>query len=237
MAFLASGRIKQAIVADIYQPRGYSNLRAAWAPDAKIEHRHVDLRTAGWLRNLMEEAGVEAAQTVVTACHACGVLADELIHECLQAEVSFAVVPCCHGEKAGILLAIGCAHTAPSCVVFAQGARGEMLRKLAKEYQLDRGLTYDMLRLGAIDAAPGYIARLRQIDAAITPKNRILLGLHKPEEAQKRREQRRANLDRLAQTAESLCRSQRSILVGRSAKEALFDQTDKISLPRRSGAT
>ena len=93
--------------ADIYQPRGYSNLRAAWAPDAKIEHRHVDLRTAGWLRTLMEEAGVEAAQTVVTACHSCGVLADELIHECLQAEVSFAVVPCCHGEKAGILPEIG----------------------------------------------------------------------------------------------------------------------------------
>ena len=107
LAFLASGRIKRAIVADIYQPRGYSNLRAAWAPDAKIEHRHVDLRTAGWLRTLMEEAGVEAAQTVVTACHACGVLADELIHECLQAEVSFAVVPCCHGEKAGILPEIG----------------------------------------------------------------------------------------------------------------------------------
>ena len=180
LAFLASGRIKQAIVADIYQPRGYSNLRAAWAPDAKIEHRHVDLRTAGWLRNLMAEAGVEAAQTVVTACHACGVLADELIHECLQAEVSFAVVPCCHGEKAGILIlpVIGFVHTAPSSV-----RAGSAWRNAAKAGQglPEPGVSYSrrltccsLLEPGGISAGPWTYLR-----HAALGRDRCSAGLHR----------------------------------------------------------
>ena len=55
-----------------------------------------------------------------------------------------------------------------------------MLRKLAKarlhlqcssrpslspkDYHMDRGLAYDMLRLGAIDAAPGYIVSLSSVE-------------------------------------------------------------------------
>ena len=140
LAFLASGRIKQAIVADIYQPKGFSNLRAAWAPDALIQHRHVDLRCAGWLRQLLAETGVEAVEAAVTACHTCGVLADELIQECLQAHVSFAIVPCCHGEKARSM----CLDILEPFVCFqdAQGARGESLRKLAKAGLCQVGLSF-----------------------------------------------------------------------------------------------
>ena len=174
LAFLASGKVKQAVVADIYQPRGYSNLRAAWAPDALIEHRCVDLRVEGWLQQLLVETGIDAAETAVTACHACGVLTDELIRECLRAQVSFAIVPCCHGEKAGsepfitlhAALSLGREPGAKCCASLPRPTLASSFTPCSQlldtcpsqDFKLDRSITYDLLRLGAIDAAPGYVA-------------------------------------------------------------------------------
>lgn len=196
LAFKASGQIDRAIVADLYRPRGFENLRRAWTLEDSesvgnttlssidaVQHQCVDLRDPNWLRALLEHEGVSPLDVIVVSCHACSVLTDELIRTCLEAQVSFAVMPCCHGE---------------------QGARGEMVRDLTQVLGVPRDITYDLMRLGVIDATPGYVARFKTIDAAITPMNHILIGVRAgPEELAKRHSNRQAALNRMAATSET----------------------------------
>eukprot|EP00929_Paragymnodinium_shiwhaense_P099835 TRINITY_DN61710_c0_g1_i1.p1 TRINITY_DN61710_c0_g1~~TRINITY_DN61710_c0_g1_i1.p1 ORF type:complete len:314 (-),score=35.91 TRINITY_DN61710_c0_g1_i1:31-972(-) len=182
LSFRASHHTKRAIVADIFKPDSFDNLRRAWSFDqdseADVEHRHTDLRDRQWLQRLISEEQVDPADVAVIGCHTCGVLADELISTCLEARVSFAIMPCCHGE---------------------QGVRGDNIKSISSEFGVPQDSAYDMMRLGSIDAAPGYIARLRKIDSSITPRNHILIGVRAAEkEALRWQAARDGALNRLA---------------------------------------
>lgn len=120
-----------------------------------MRHEHVDLCKGSWLRALLCRESVSAEEVAVVACHACSLLADELIQTCLEARVNFAVMPCCHGEP---------------------GARGDMVKELSETLGTPRDAVYDLMRLGAIDATPGFRARFRTIETAITPMNHVLIG-------------------------------------------------------------
>ena len=94
---------------------------------------------------------------MVVACHACSHLSDSLIDVCIEAKVDFAVMPCCHRDL----------RTA------------NQMALVAKSLQTSKAGAIDAARLGAI-VARGFDARWRTIDAAITPENRILVGLARP---------------------------------------------------------
>lgn len=187
LAFCAGGQALRGVVADIRTSQSFENLREAWTPlategpraDWRVCHVPVDLRDPTWLRGVLATHQVSSEDVAVVACHSCSVLADQLIQTCLEAEVSFALMPCCHGER---------------------GARGDTIKDGARQLGVPVDTAYDLMRLGAIDAAPGYVARLRSIDASITPKNRILLGIRGSiDELEKRRAQRTKQLDTLAE--------------------------------------
>merc|ERR1711879_316541 len=183
LAFKASGQIDKAIVADIYEPRAFHNLRTAWLDDASsaqqgVCHQYTDLRTPGWLTAILQREGISPSDAAVVACHACGVLTDELIRDCIAAQVSFAIMPCCHGERS---------------------ARGAMIRDLQATWGIHKDLVYDPMRWGVIDASPGYTAKLRTIDPAITPKNHILIGIRESKAVEKK--QRQDRLDDLERKA------------------------------------
>ncbi len=102
---------------------------------------------------------VELAPTdVVVSSHACGNLTDEVLERAVGAGAAVAVLPCCH----------------------------EMLRSAARlggagdprmlEGWIDRALAIDVLRARWLEER-GYRVRTQQIPAAITPKNRLLIGV------------------------------------------------------------
>ena len=137
-----------------------------------------DAQAESWRRRrLLAAEGVAAADAAVVGCHVCGALSDALIEECLGAGVEFAVMPCCHGEK---------------------GAQGLATKQAAKVLGVRLGTLTDAARYGVIAAAGGgWGVRLRTIDAAITPENRILVGLLSAKGDQ-RAEQREQALGKLA---------------------------------------
>eukprot|EP00927_Polykrikos_kofoidii_P034485 TRINITY_DN29259_c0_g1_i1.p1 TRINITY_DN29259_c0_g1~~TRINITY_DN29259_c0_g1_i1.p1 ORF type:complete len:366 (-),score=43.42 TRINITY_DN29259_c0_g1_i1:108-1205(-) len=172
LAFTAGRSAESAIVADMYTPSSFESMHAAWIPSplpspleddgptlqtrANVKREEVDLRNVEWLQTLLMRVDVSPSDCAVVACHACGPLADEIIRTCLDARVNFAVMPCCHGER---------------------GGRGDNVKRVAQTLGVPREVTYDLMRVGAIDATPGYVARLRTIDPEITPVNRIVVGL------------------------------------------------------------
>jgi len=138
-----------------------------------------DAQAESWRRRrLLAAEGVAAADAAVVGCHVCGALSDALIEECLGAGVEFAVMPCCHGEK---------------------GAQGLATKQAAKVLGVRLGTLTDAARYGVIAAAGGgWGARLRTIDAAITPENRILVGVLDSEKGDERAERRGQVLGKLA---------------------------------------
>jgi SAM-dependent methyltransferase len=96
----------------------------------------------------LEQIEVGAGDVVVSA-HACGALTDRVIERAAGARARVAVLPCCHDEE--------------TCD--AGGLGGWM----------DAPLAIDATRARRL-AARGYRVFTQAIPAAITPKNRLLLG-------------------------------------------------------------
>ena len=86
---------------------------------------------------------------VVVSVHACGSLTDEVLAKASNARASVAVLPCCHDTRTGD----------------AGGLGG----------WLDPSLAIDVRRAERLRAA-GYAVHTQMIPAAITPKNRLLIG-------------------------------------------------------------
>ena len=93
----------------------------------------------------------------IVGCHVCNRLSDELIDECLNANVEFCVLGCCHGGTS---------------------KQGRATKISAKELGVSLGMLVDTARYGVIAGRDGYIAKIKTIDAKITPENRILVGLY-----------------------------------------------------------
>ena len=183
LVFRAFQRVERAIVLDMYEPRSFAQLRCAWMPEDEGTKREVrflrgDLGAKGWLKSLLEEEEVQADDVVVVACHACSLLSDELIRQCIECGVEFAIMTCCQGEES---------------------QRGLMMRNTGKLLDIEHGTVIDLARLGVIDGSPGYKAMMKCIDPRITPQNRILLGLRETEQdAERRLSDRSRSLSKLA---------------------------------------
>ena len=91
---------------------------------------------------------------MVVACHACSHLSDSAIDACIEARCDFAVMPCCHKDH----------------------LTANQMALVAKTLKVNVHEAVDVARLGGI-VARGFDCRWRTIDAAITPENRILIGL------------------------------------------------------------
>lgn len=106
-------------------------------------------RLAG--RIVYERKAIDAveltADDVVVAVHACGGLTDEILAAAVRARARIGVLPCCH------------------VVERSQPLAG----------WLDGALAIDVARAQHLVAA-GYEVHTQQIDPAITPKHRLLLG-------------------------------------------------------------
>lgn len=159
MAFRAFRKVERAVVVDLYEPQSFERLRAAWLPDESpsvVQFQPGDISQVGWLSTLLEKEEVDPSEVMLVACHACSMLSDELIRECVRCQVEFAIMPCCHGEES---------------------RKGMMMLNTAKNLNLEHGLLIDLARLGVIEESPGYKASMKRIDESITPQNRILIGL------------------------------------------------------------
>ena len=86
---------------------------------------------------------------VVVSCHACGALTDRILDRAVGARARVAVLPCCHDLE--------------TCDA------GDLTG------WLDASLAIDVVRATRL-RAHGYIVRTQTIPAAITPKNRLILG-------------------------------------------------------------
>lgn len=170
MVFRAFRKVERAVVVDLYEPQSFENLRAAWLPDESpevVQFRAGDISETGWLASFLEKEEVDASQVMVVACHACSLLSDELIRECVECKVEFAIMPCCQGEES---------------------RKGMMMLNTAKNLNIPHGTLIDIARLGVIEASPGYKATMKRIDENITPQNRILIGLRETTEDIERRQ-------------------------------------------------
>ena len=87
---------------------------------------------------------------VVVSAHACGPLTDEVITKALSARARIAVLPCCHATAKGDLGGLG--------------------------GWLDPALAIDATRAARL-VAHGYRVITQSIPEAITPKNRLLIGM------------------------------------------------------------
>ena len=94
------------------------------------------------------------SEVAVVACHACTHLSDAIVSTCIAAGVDFAVMPCCQRD------------------LLTQGQMG----LVAKSLRIKESEAIDIARMGGI-LARGYDCRWRTIDAAITPQNRLLIGM------------------------------------------------------------
>ena len=90
-----------------------------------------------------------SAGDVVVSAHACGSLTDRVLSRALEARARVAVLPCCHSRAA----------------CDAGSLEGWM----------EPSLAIDATRAGRLRGA-GYRVHTQLVPAAITPKNRLLLG-------------------------------------------------------------
>lgn len=90
-----------------------------------------------------------AADDLVVSTHACGALTDQVLAKAAEARARVAVLPCCHDER--------------TCDAGALDG------------WMDPALAIDALRARRL-ADRGYAIFTQHIPAAITPKNRLLMG-------------------------------------------------------------
>jgi hypothetical protein len=140
----------EVVLCDRRKPDHFADVwRAAErvAPWIADKVRFVEGRLAATPADLPSMEGGAA----VIAVHACGVLTDVCIDIALELGGPFAVMPCCRARAR---------NTAP------QGLREA----------LGEDVAYDVDRTYAIERA-GYRVRWREIPAAITPMNRVLIAV------------------------------------------------------------
>lgn len=101
-----------------------------------------------WIEAPLDAVTLTSGDVVVSS-HACGALTDRVLDAALAARARVAVLPCCHDVA--------------TCD--AGGLEG----------WLESGLAIDVTRAARLSAAE-YRVRTQRIPAAITPKNRLLLG-------------------------------------------------------------
>jgi hypothetical protein len=99
-------------------------------------------------RRAIEDAGLDAGDVVVSS-HACGALSDRVLASAVAARARVAVLPCCHDLD--------------TCEAGPYGG------------WVDPALAIDLGRAARLERA-GYAVWTQTIPAAITPKNRLLLG-------------------------------------------------------------
>lgn len=177
LAYGASGKAERAIVADLRRrASSFENLRAAWMPETgnNVQYEYVDLSHGNWLRDLIEREAVQPAEVAVVSVHACGALTDALIDACTEARVDFALMPCCHGR--------------------CKDRLHRPLRDAARVMGISPEAATDLARFGVI-ASRGYTAKVRAIDPAITPVNKILIGLCEEDSARDDDQRDRALLE------------------------------------------
>jgi hypothetical protein len=87
---------------------------------------------------------------IVVSCHACGALTDEILERAAAAGASVAVLPCCHDFE--------------TCYAGSLGG------------WMDGSLAIDTMRAVRLERR-GYRVWTQTISAAITPKNRLLIGI------------------------------------------------------------
>jgi hypothetical protein len=90
------------------------------------------------------------ASDLVVSCHACGALTDRILERATAAGASVAVLPCCHDFE--------------TCDAGALGG------------WMDKTLAIDTLRAVRLEQRR-YRVRTQTIPSAITPKNRLLIGI------------------------------------------------------------
>jgi methyltransferase family protein len=90
------------------------------------------------------------AGDIVVSCHACGALTDEILERAVAVRAAVAVLPCCHD--------------------FERCHAGSL------SGWMDRSLAIDTMRAVRLEQH-GYRVWTQTIPAAITPKNRLLIGI------------------------------------------------------------
>jgi hypothetical protein len=108
-------------------------------------------RLAGLVQFIERDLGTVAVteSDVVVSAHACGALTDAVLRVAVEARARVAVLPCCHDAR-----------------VSATGALGGWL---------DPSLSIDVMRVVTLERQ-GYRVWTQTIPAAITSRNRLLLG-------------------------------------------------------------
>jgi hypothetical protein len=106
----------------------------------------------GLIEQSLESVSLAAGDVVVSA-HACGALTDTVLARAIDAHATVAVLPCCQARDTSD----------------TGGLTG----------WVDPGLAIDLVRAATLRAA-GYVVVTQQIPAAITPKNRLLMGWVRP---------------------------------------------------------
>ena len=179
--FTAYGRCARSVVLDLHQPGSFEQLCAAWAPWLTLPEKApceecggdgdgdgggevggrlgIEFVTGDFnesLPALLDGCGLAASEIAVVACHACTHLTDRIVSMCIARGIDFAVMPCCQRDLQ---------------------TNGQMAI-VAKSLKIGEHAAIDVARLGGI-VARGYDCRWRTIDAAITPENRLLVGLAK----------------------------------------------------------
>jgi hypothetical protein len=91
-----------------------------------------------------------APSDLVVSCHACGALTDRVLDRAAAVGAAVAVLPCCHDFE--------------TCDAGSLGG------------WVDRALAVDVMRAVRLEQR-GYRVRTQTIPAAITPKNRLLIGI------------------------------------------------------------
>lgn len=102
-----------------------------------------------WQQGELGDVPIDATDLVV-ASHACGALTDAVLARAAEARARVVVLPCCHDVE--------------SCDVGPLGG------------WLDPSLAIDVMRATRLEQR-GYRVRTQVIPEAITPKNRLLLGI------------------------------------------------------------
>jgi hypothetical protein len=111
-------------------------------------------------RNL-DEFALEPSDVVVSS-HACGDLTDLVLRRAAAARATVAVLPCCHSMVRTGERAAEAERTGPTSIVL--------------DGWMDRALATDAARALWLQGQ-GYRVRTQTIPQAITPKNRLLIGI------------------------------------------------------------
>lgn len=163
MLYVAFGKAKRAVVVDICRPLSHDAMLTSWAPflePGSVEFVQEDISTA--LPRLLRVHGAHdplaapgaGDRVAVVACHACAHLTRAVMDAGSAARARVATMACCHSKK----------------------THGDQVWHAARDLGLPGGAACDLVTMGMLRER-GYDCRWRTIDPAITPENRIIIGI------------------------------------------------------------